>query len=491
MAVGSGRLVMGTILVMKVARFALTCAVAGLALTALAQTAPRPRPEPSDPARRAQAEPGALAWLRQNAVPFAADTPTRAELEPLVKALEGTRVYGLGEPTHGDQQSSLFKTHLIRELVRQGKIDSLMFEINRLPGEEFDAFVNEGKGDIADLMVNSGLFAIWKTDEVANLLLWLRAWVQRTGKPIRIYGIDCQDSARDLRDAIDWVARHDRRQAAAWRKQFAGLLDSERPGADALNWLMSQPKGSGPGLLKALREVVTKIQTTEQWKSKPGHAEAVYLAELAWQEVHTFELEIGGGGARVTSAPGEYYGRRDRHMGRNLLNRLGDKHRAALWAHDSHVVSTLSPLAVVAGISSVGNEVKKVLKDEYISVGFAWREGVINAKFFDGNYLAARTAPFVNTPLLANRPGDLGEFLGRVGPERFWVDLRRADDAFRAWSKLGYYRGWVGFGLNPARFHESANEVLALTECHEILVYTQRLSPSTLWSLPPKPASER
>lgn len=472
---------------MKVARFALTCTAAGLAVMALAQTAPKTRTEPSDPARRAQAEPGALAWLRQNAVPFAADTPTRAELEPLVKALEGTRVYGLGEPTHGDQQSSLFKTHLIRELVRQGKIDSLMFEINRLPGEEFDAFVNEGKGDIADLMVNSGLFAIWKTDEVANLLLWLRAWVQRTDKPIRIYGIDCQDSARDLRDAIDWVARHDRRQAAAWRKQFADFLNSERPGSDALTWLISQPKESAPVLLKALREVVTKIQTTEAWKSKPGHQEAVYLAELAWQEVHTFELEIGGGG-RIASAPGEYYGRRDRHMGRNLLIRLGDKHRAALWAHDSHVVSTLSPLAVIAGIASVGNEVKKVLKDEYISVGFAWREGVINAKFFDGNYITAQSAPFVNTPLSANRPGDLGEFLGRVGPERFWVDLRRADDAFRTWSKLGYYRGWVGFGLNPARFHESAYEVMPLGECHEILVYMQRLSPSTLWALPPKPA---
>ena len=443
------------------------------------------RPAPSDPAKRATLEPPALAWFQRNAVPFASDTMTRAELDPLVKALEGTRAYGLGEATHGDQQSAWFKTHLIRELVRQGKIDSLMLEINRLPGQEFDAYVNEGKGDVTDLMVNSGLFTIWKTDEFANLIMWLRAHVVRTGKPFRVYGIDCQDGARDLRDMLAWLRRHDRRQADAWSKEFAAYLKSESNDSNVFSWLVKQPRETAAPLLKALRGVVQTLRASDQLKSKPGYDEAVYLAEAAWQTVHAYEQEIGGNG-KSGAFTGEYASRRDRYMGQNLLARLGDKSRAALWAHDSHVVAVMPPLAVFAGYFSTGSEIRKALKEQYVSVGFVWKEGVINAKFFDGDFLKAQTAPLVNIPLKCNRPGDLGEFMNRVGPERFWVNLRQRDEPTRAWSQLSYYRGWIGFGTNPATWLETADQATPLMETHDVLVYHRLLSPSTLWALPPK-----
>ncbi len=138
--------------------------LAALACVAVSTAQPAARPDPSSPEARAAAEAPALEWLKANVSPFAVDVPTQAELKPLMESLQGARVIGFGEATHGDQQSQLFKTHAIRELVRLGQIDSLMLEVNRRPGAELDAYVNEGKGDLTQLMLDSGIFSIWRTD---------------------------------------------------------------------------------------------------------------------------------------------------------------------------------------------------------------------------------------------------------------------------------------------------------------------------------------
>ncbi|MFZ4508178.1 MAG: erythromycin esterase family protein [Fimbriimonas sp.] len=460
-----------------------------LALATACLASAQSRQEPSRPDERARLEPGALAWLKGNIAPFAVDVPTPEDLKPMMAALSGARVVGIGEATHGDQQSQLFKTHAIRELVRQGRIESLMLEVNRTPGAQFDAFVNEGKGDLASLIADSGLFAIWRTDEFASLILWLRAHVLRTGKPIRIYGIDCQDAGADFAFALKWLERHNHRDARRIGQQLKPLTDSVGGSRGYFGWLKTQKPGdyklyhdAGVALLKSL-------ETQQGKKNAPaGVAEAIYAARTGIQGLDAFEFEFGPGDLDYSKAPVGYFARRDVFMGANLVQLLG-KDRAALWAHDMHTGAVVPPLAAMSGLKTVGTELRRFLGEAYVAVGFAWTVGSFRAKRQVGNETMAESRAREGEifSLGCDQPGDLGEFLGRVGPDHFYVDFRRADEATKAWAKLPYYRGWAGWNVDPKTWHTSPMEESAPSfPTHDILVYSRRIGPSTVWQLPAK-----
>jgi erythromycin esterase len=457
----------------------------------VAQAVAQARPEPSRPEVRAKLEPPALEWFRKHATAFAADVPSQAELQPFVASLEGARVVGLGEPTHGDHQSQLFKTHIIRELVRQGKVNLLMLELNRAPAAEFDAYVNEGKGDLTRLIMESGLFSIWRTDDFANLIAWLRGHVIRTGKPIRVVGVDCQTPEVDFAFALDFLQTVRRRDASRLRAELRPLLRAEEDDLTFYAWLKTQKREDYKVYADAATRLISMLEAHGKSKRpRAGWQEAVYAAKVGLQGLQVFELEFGPGDLDWSKAPPGYAARRDVFMAANLLERLGDGN-AALWAHDSHIVGTIPPIIEAFGFRSIGSEVRRVIGAAFVSVGFAWTTGSFHARpFRQGDAIAdAQKRDLEPMNLSCDRPGDLGEFLARVGPDRFYVDLRKADAATKAWGALPYYRGWCGWGADPARWLTSPmNESTPLIPVHDVLIYFRRISPSTLWKLPPAPA---
>ncbi len=120
-------------------------------------------------------EQSAVAWLRSAARPFSETEPAAEELERMLRVFDGARVIGVGEATHGDHQDQAFKAELIKALVRSGRVQVLALECNRSAGELFDAYVREGRGDPVELIRSRAFFRIWKDDEFAGLILWLRA----------------------------------------------------------------------------------------------------------------------------------------------------------------------------------------------------------------------------------------------------------------------------------------------------------------------------
>lgn len=430
-------------------------------------------------------EPAALEWLRANAKPFAVDVPTPDELKPLMERLQGARVVGFGEATHGDQQSQLFKTHAIREMVRLGRIDAIMLEINRTPGASFDAYVNEGKGDLATLVMDSGLFSIWKTDEFAALMLWLRGYVERTGNPIRVYGIDCQETGNDLEFARKWLERHNRRLTRELAQTLKPLTDAEKEPTKYWDWVKTQTLEDYTTYLGTARRLLSAV---EALPTKPGYEEAVHAARVGIQGLEINEFEFGASETRQPKDPAEYFTRRDFFMAQNLIARLGSG-RAALWAHDVHTVGALPDLPEAAGYRTVGTEVRKTLGNEYVAVGFAWTTGAFRARSFAGMTSTSEGVrrPFEVFTLPNDRPGDLGEFLAKVGPERWYVDLRTANENVQAWGKLPYYRGWAGSGVDATTWQTNpAMDSIPMLPTHDVLVYTRRIGPSTVWQMPKK-----
>jgi len=456
-----------------------------LAVFTLVTSGLRPqRPEPSPVADRNAAEPGAAAWLKANLTPFETDIPTTLELKPLLAKLQPAQLIGLGESTHGDHQSQVFKSQLIRHLIADQGLQQVVFEMNRSAGQTLDMYVNEGKGDLAEVIRNGGVFKIWQTDDLASLIAWMRAYVKKSGKPIRIHGIDCQSPAKDLAVVISFLEKVDPKSAGRTRKIYRSLFTSDREGKTYLAWLKSRAKAdyklfSEPAL--ALERLLQTHLAT--WSKVAGYEDAAYAARTTVQAFNVFQREFGPQTNNTSNADAAYFGRRDRFMAENLLLRIG-KRRACLWAHNGHVLGKLPDSFLRQGFVSLGSQLNGALGASYVTVGFTWSQGVIHAKTISTDspdMVALQKAAVPQIAVNANREGDLGEFLGRFGYDHFYVDLRRADEATRAWGKIPYYRPDIGWAFDPSKFLTDPEEASATIPGFDILVYSRKLSPSTLW----------
>lgn len=445
------------------------------------------RPEPSPLAVRESAETAAASWIRSNLTPFATDIPTTEELKPLLAKLASARLIGLGESTHGDHQSQVFKSQVIRHLIADQGLDQVVFEINRNGGQALDDYVNQGKGDFAEVIRKGGVFKIWQTDDLASLIGWMRGYVKQTGKAVHIHGIDCQLPGADLKVVFAFLKKANPKSVAHYTPTFQSLFNAEAQGKTYLAWRKSRAKGeykifADPA--KAIEDLLAAKKT--KWSNLAGYDNAVYAARTAYQAFNVFEREFGPQPPDFSNADPAYISRRDRYMASNLLARIGNK-RACLWAHDGHVLGEFPVNLVKLGYTSLGRELKQSIHDNYVTVGFTWLTGVIHVKSMTSNkpdLVTLQKAAIPQAAVNANRKGDLGEFFGRFGVDHFYFDLRDADEATRVWGKIAYYRPSLGWIFDPATFMTDPEEASPTIPSHDILVYSRIVSPSTLWVFP-------
>jgi erythromycin esterase len=426
-------------------------------------------------------EQSAVAWLKSAAQPFSDTQPSEAELARMLPAFDGAKVIGIGEATHGDHQDQAFKTELIKALVRAGRVQVLALECNRIAAEGFDAYIREGQGDPVALIQSPSFFRIWKDDEFADLILWLRAWNRTAAKPIRITGTDMQDAIQDAAAALEFVRGQDPALAEQLAKGLGALASPAAQQSRFYVWALATPP-------EAYAKAQAGVQALEQtldakaaaWSGRPGWRRARHAAMLAGQGLRVFELEAGRPDLDKSKLPMEYLGRRDRWMAGNLLSELAPDETAVLWAHDGHI------LPLIDDQPNEGATLRRALGPAYRAVGFTWSRGAFIAQALDAITGAGMTkTPDAAPQTLSNdRPGDLGFVFDQVGPDRFWIDVRKLPPEQTAFGARRYYRGYAGWGLVLSQWQTDPQDQLPITGGFDILVYFRRITPSHQWPRP-------
>ncbi len=465
------------------ARCALALLLAiGLGSRGAAQTTPAV--EPDDAA--------AIAWLRTAAQPFIDSTLDRDAADALLQALGDARVYGIGEATHGDHQDQSFKVSAIKALVMAGRIDTLALECNRLAASGFDAYAQGGTGDLVALIRDRSFFRTWQNDEFAGLILWLRAWNATAAHPVRVIGVDNQDANRDIRVALDFIRARDPGLYATLSVPLKPMLTTQAQGMKFYKWVVATPKPAYDAATRGVLAVGAVLETQRRaWSRLPGYDDAAYSARVAYQGLHQFDLEAGNPDVDLSGQSAEYNNRRDVAMAANLVA-FTEGHRAALWAHDMHVLGGLDPGIVAQGYVTMGSELRRSLGTAYVSVGFAWSEGSFNAVTTAMATSGALTSLPDWVPQAApnQRADDLGRVLAEVGPPRFWVDLRRVPPD-QPWSTRPMYRGWSGATFNAKQWQADPSDRIGLVPSHDVLVYFHTITPSGMWPRLPAAADAR
>jgi erythromycin esterase-like protein len=175
--------------------------------------------------------PAQVEWLMANAIPFeTAEAGTGfADLEPLRAIIGDARIVALGEGTHGTREFFRMKHRLTEFLASE--MGFTIFSIEASTPEAFAVsdYVVRATGDPARL-VGGMYFWTWNTEEVLDMVRWMREFNLSGKGSMEFTGFDMQTPDVAMRIVGDFVSEVDPERAAAVRAKYRRIREAQRSG---------------------------------------------------------------------------------------------------------------------------------------------------------------------------------------------------------------------------------------------------------------------
>lgn len=425
------------------------------------------------------APPTTVAWLRDHAIPLATTDATDdfTDLQPLKALIGDARIVSLGEQTHGTHEFFTTKHRLVRFLVREMGFTTFAMEANFPEADRVDAYLQTGNGNPAHLL--AGLyFWTWNTQEVLDMLLWLRAANTEAGNPlpIRFRGFDCQFIGTAIEAVVTYLRVVDPDRAAAVQMRYA--LHDARPWAgDPVALLQTESPETQiayQGSVQAIYDDLLAARDPYLSRAVPAAYTAVCQAARVVVQAVEIALAPGNTGAAI----------RDRSMAENvgwLLDQAGPGAKMIVWAHNGHIgtVPYGNNAPPVPPIKSMGMYLRERYGKALWTCGFACSTGTFNAYAqHDPSLLIA--GPMATHPLTAPRDDSYEAALQQTGIARLAVDLRPTASAAEGQWLAGPHPFRLIGALYADDYPEDFWYATRLPETFDTVVYLRDTTPSLL-----------
>lgn len=347
-------------------------------------------------------------WLSEHAWPLAgvvAGAPVD-DLRPLGKALDGVRVVGLGEATHGTREFFQLKHRLFEYLVTELGFSVLAMEASESAAPAVDAYVRHSIGDAASVVSGLG-FWTWRTEEVVALVEWMRSY--NKGRPaaeqVGFAGIDpqrCSTSVDVVRAAhadADWLEEFDAKLGVLRDASPGSAPDPERKvvrDAEKLLGFLQGEQASAEVLLHA-EILVRAAELVARPRQHDNPAETVFAARDAFL--------AGAVGRLVGDDPSK---------------------RVAVWAHNGHLAASRE----TAELHPMGWHLRKRFGSEYYALALVFGSGFFRARrMWPGRWPGKLDGPVVSNEIERGGFNSLEGQLAAANAGDHLLDLRSAADA--------------------------------------------------------------
>jgi len=310
------------------------------------------------------------AWLNSVAKPFSTDAPGSGfdDLAEIGAIVGNARVVAFGEATHGTREFFRMKHRAFEYLVERQGFTHFSIEATMPESRAMDRYVTLGEGN-PEVLLSNLYFWTWNTQEVLDLVRWMRAYNMRADAPrLRFVGFDMQspqqaiDSVRTILGRLDPVlavrARNTLECVVAGRDTRTGQYSSAsyRTGNT-----LAQRTACGDSL-SALTSTIAA--SAPQWRAR------MRADDLDWLEQYAVLVRQWERMSRVGDADGPT--QRDRSMADNVIwiTQKNPSARVFAWAHNGHV--SRRP-------NAMGERLGQQLGAAYRVFGFTFGTGLFNA----------------------------------------------------------------------------------------------------------------
>jgi len=395
-------------------------------------------------------------WLLQNAIPFRTEKAGTGfdDLQPLRSLIGNARVVGLGEATHGTAEFFRMKHRLVEFMANEMGFTIFSIEASMPEAYALNDYILAGRGNPRTL-IQGMYFWMWNTEEVLEMVEWMRTFNSSGRGRIQFTGFDMQYPLVAARITRDFVAK----SLPALLPQLTEAHAKVTAVASLQLTAATQPRILEAAFAaKEIRELL-EDSYDELIKSSPA-AEVEWAIQNARVTEQAVFVKIGGGLHR------------DEMMALNTRWILDQNPGAkmAIWAHNYHVSRTPG---------AQGAHLARFLGADYAVLGFSFYSGRFTALSVrpDGSFGPLNSANVAVTPY----PGSIEYMFHETGPPRFILDLRQArPDNAGAWLLSGMDAREVGSVAVEGFFPRPT-----ITRDFDALIYFDQTTNSVL--LPPEP----
>jgi erythromycin esterase len=317
-------------------------------------------------------------------------------------------------------------------------------EANMPEAYRVNDYVLHGKGEPKELLKGM-YFWTWNTQEVLDMIHWMRQFNQSGKGRIQFLGFDMQTTNVAAEIAKGFVAKAEPDYAATLDPVFAAVGKS----LEAM-YKSAGGGGSGKASAQAAREAVRHLESRRAaWLERFSREEVDWAIQNARVVLQAAELVAGERS-------------RDQSMADNvawILEQAPAGSKIVLWAHNGHV--NRRPGAMGAYLT------ERFGKDMVV-LGFAMDRGSYTA--VGGSGLSAHEA-------LAAPAGSVESYLRTAAQPRFILDLRDISFVTPAWSWLAAERPFRAIGAMAMRCAHTPSNV---AKVYDGLIYIAETTPSVL-----------
>lgn len=420
------------------------------------------------------------AWLGRTAVPItSADAvPDLDDLAVLDRVLDGVRIVGFAEVTHGTREFYQLKLQMLRYLVTRLGYTVLAIEAGHSGARSLNDYLLDGDGDPATVL--SGLGSVmWDVEEFAEAMAWLRAYnrsVPAAGK-VRFHGISMTHTGAGRERVLAYLETVAPARAAATRALFDRLA-----------------AGDGDGMLLAHRHMDGELfrGLCDLLDFLAGHRDefvAMTSPEAYEEAAHHVEIIRQWVGINVTTDPavarrlpvpakaGFNNFARSHYMARNLIDladRIEPSAKIAVWAHTYHLGVGFED-EDHGSVQNMGRELRNHFGQRYYAMAMEFGRGeYLQRAFMPGSTLG----DFVPGTVPPAPEGSLPWHLSRAGLPRFLLDLRGSGhgEGVEDWLTRRRVMHCTGWGRPEQPVHYTT---MALGECYDGLVFIEDTTATT------------
>jgi len=380
-------------------------------------------------------------WLRGQIIPLKGSDPKIKlddDLLILSKLVGNAKVVALGEVSHGSSEIFKMKHRIIKYLAEKENFDIFSIEACMPESYKVSEYTVEGKGDPKGL-IKGMYFWTWRTEEVLGMVEWMRQFNNKTTR-ITFTGFDMQSFSGAIKELENCFSNDSDKQKVI--TELKGVLENVQANSTGkrktvIKWSQSKV------ISQKLSDIKKFIADSKFEKRK---------SDWLRQNVRIIEQYLDFG-----------YATRDKFMAENILwikNQNPDS-KIVIWAHNFHISKNQA--------NNMGKYLSDSLKDDYLSIGFA---------FYKGSYTAIGKKGLSTYPAQEAPPGTYEYYFNSMNEPIFILDLRTIKKEKSEYSK------WL---LDKANFRATGAVKMGheffktnLTDDFDIIVFIKESTNSTL-----------
>lgn len=276
------------------------------------------------------------------------------------------QIVGLGEASHGVAQYHQMKLDVFKALVENNGCHTFIIEGDFGGALKVDQYINGGNGTAEEVVAEIG-FAIYRTQEMADLVDWMRSYNETVSEKeaLHFYGMDVQRFDNNKEYLFSVIDQTHPELSAEYSEVFAQLTDENRNSLDeaALN-----------SAKESVSEFIEKLDTVEtDIVDSLGQPAFDFAKECAKTIYACCEVQLSD----------NYNATRDQYMYEKVewFLQHGDNTVLFINGHNGHIGKS-----AVAGYTCLGELLSDNLGNGYYSIGTDAQETQFNSQKGNGEF---------------------------------------------------------------------------------------------------------